>query len=294
MENGLVDQFLRYLGSVRNLSDNTIRAYRRDIGLLLDFLAGKGYDEEGADFIRPFVGFLSRKGLSSRSINRILSSVRGYYRYKQRFGHSRSNPAAGIKGMKTKRGLPAFLFEDEAEALLAPSDEGFWDLRDRAVLEFLYSTGCRISEAVALDLTDLDLKDRVVRVLGKGRKERNVFLGRTAEKVLREYLSKRKYHVPADRQSRALFINRRGGRLTDRGIRYILQKHLRRLRFERKVSPHTLRHSFATHILNRGADIRVVQELLGHASLSTTQVYTHVGLDKLREIYRHAHPHGKR
>jgi len=290
----VIEQFLQYLKSVRNLSDNTIKAYRRDIGLLLQFLDKGDYDEGEADFIRPFIGYLSRDGLSSRTINRILSSVRGYYRFKQRFGYARGNPTSNMKGMKFTKRLPAFLFEDETETLLSSSGEGFWDTRDRAVLEFLYSTGCRISEAVALDLTDIDLKSRTVTVLGKGRKERNVFLGKSAEKVLKEYLSKRKYHVPAELRGAALFINRRGGRLTDRGVRYILQKHLRRLRFDRKVTPHTLRHSFATHILNRGADIRVVQELLGHASLSTTQVYTHVSLDRLREIYRDAHPHGKR
>jgi integrase/recombinase XerC/integrase/recombinase XerD len=290
----LINQFLKYLRSVRNLSENTIKAYKRDLGLLRRFLEREGFDENEADFLRPFIGSLSRRGLSSSTINRILSSVRGYYKFKQRFRYSQSNPTANVRGVKLNKRLPTFLFEEETDRLLSSSYEGFWDIRDRAVLEFLYSTGCRISEAVALDLKDIDLKSRTVTVMGKGRRERNVFLGKTAASVLKEYLSKRTYHVPAELRGAALFINRRGGRLTDRGIRYILQKHLRRLRFDRKVTPHTLRHSFATHILNRGADIRVVQELLGHASLSTTQVYTHVGLDRLKEIYRDAHPHGKR
>ncbi len=293
-EQAVIEQFLQYLKSVRNLSKNTLKAYARDLGLLRRFLDREGFDENEADFLRPFIGSLSRKGLSSSTINRILSSVRGYYRFKHRFGHAKSNPTANARGVKLTRKLPNFLFEEETEQLLSSSQEGFWDIRDRAVLEFLYSTGCRISEAVALDLQDVDLKSRTVTVLGKGNRERNVFLGKAAARVLKEYLSKRTYHVPAELRGSALFINRRGGRLTDRGVRYILQKHLRRLRFDRKVTPHTLRHSFATHILNRGADIRVVQELLGHASLSTTQVYTHVGLDRLKEIYRDAHPHGKR
>ena len=175
--------------------------------------------------------------------------------------------------------------------------EGFWKLRDRAVLETLYSTGCRISELVSLDLADLDLKNRTARVMGKGSRERNVFLGAEALAALRDYLAERQRHVrpgagDADAQ-RAVFLNQRGRRITDRGVRFVLSAYLRTANLGKKVTPHTFRHSFATHLLDRGADIRAVQELLGHASLSTTQVYTHVGLERLKKVYRRAHPHAQ-
>jgi site-specific recombinase XerD len=191
-------------------------------------------------------------------------------------------------------------------------NDSFWRLRDRAVLETLYSTGCRISELVSLDLADLDLKARNARVMGKGAKERLVYLGDTAVAALREYLSRRSFHAKEPAQIRssarsaevaprtgarsaaaALFINRRGERITDRGIRFILGEYLARANLGKRVTPHTFRHSFATHLLDRGADIRAVQELLGHASLSTTQVYTHVGMERLKRVYRRAHPHAK-
>ena len=285
-------RYLDYLRSVKNLSENSIRAYERDIRTMFEFIEGEGFDENGTEFVRPFVSHLSRRKLSSRSINRIVSSVRGFFRFRQRLGLSGVNPMSGLKGMRTDKKLPTFLFEDEMDTLLSGSKSDFWQLRDLTLLEFLYSTGCRISEAVSLDVIDLDLKNRTVRVSGKGGKERLVFIGGKADEALREYLTRRGMHARSQASETPLFINRRGLRLTARGARYLLDRRLEVLRFDRGVSPHTLRHSFATHILNHGADIRIVQELLGHASLSTTQIYTHVGLEKLKEVYRRAHPHG--
>jgi integrase/recombinase XerC len=173
----------------------------------------------------------------------------------------------------------------------------FLELRDKLIFEFLYSTGCRIGEMVALNAVDLDLKDGLVKVTGKGRKERIVYIGRYSRSLFLDYLAQRQAYLAAlpvtARVSAALFLNRNGGRLTARGVRVILGRSLTRLGFEKRVTPHTFRHTFATHILNRGADIRVVQELLGHASLSTTQVYTHLGVERLKDIYAHAHPHAK-
>jgi integrase/recombinase XerC/integrase/recombinase XerD len=286
----MLEKYLSYLGSVKNLSPNTLSAYRKDVSRLLNFIEERGYDEEAGDFVRPFISHLSEKNLSARSINRIISGVRGYYRFKQRLGQAAKNPFDGIRGMKGGRGLPTFFFEEEADRLLsATADEDPGSLRDRALFEFLYSTGCRISEAVSLDVTDLDLPAGSVKVAGKGGKERVVFLGSVAAEVLKQYLIRR---AGAGRP-RALFLNRKGQRLTARGARYILSRHIKKLAFSKNVTPHTFRHSFATHILNRGADIRVVQELLGHASLSTTQIYTHVGLDRLKKVHRQAHPRGK-
>lgn len=249
---------------------------------------------------RAFVSRLASEGLSSRSVNRIVSGVRGYYRYRERFGLAEANPFADIRSLRTEKRLPSFLFEDEMARLLEmpvkrvarEGDGAFRCLRDRAALELLYSTGCRISELVSLNLTDVNLKDRSARVMGKGSKERTVFIGREALAVLREYILRRPHHAAGDPDSaRALFMNHKGRRLTDRGVRFILGSYLAAAGLGKRVTPHTFRHSFATHLLNRGADIRAVQELLGHASLSTTQVYTHVGLERLKRVYRRAHPH---
>ena len=237
----------------------------------------------------------------------MVSGVRGWYRFLERRGLVGGNPFAEIRSLRTEKRLPSFLFEEEMARLVempsrepCPDGEEFWKLRDRAVLETLYSTGCRISELVSLDLHDVDLKNHTARVMGKGAKERNLFLGAAAVEVLRAYMTMRPFHMhksdtsgTAEESARALFINQRGGRVTDRGVRFILGEYLARANLGKRVTPHTFRHSFATHLLDRGADIRAVQELLGHASLSTTQVYTHVGMERLKKVYRRAHPHAR-
>jgi integrase/recombinase XerC len=298
------DEYFTYLKSVRNLSAHTLESYAKDLQKYEAFLEARGVAARGAGLAeaRGFVGSLSRDGLSARSVNRIISGVRGWYRYMERRGEVSANPFTEIRSLRTEKRLPSFLFEDEMARLIElPSqtscagEDSFWKLRDRAVLETLYSTGCRISELVSLNVGDVDLKNSSARVMGKGSKERNVFLGSSAALALRQYMSCRssyasKASAPADAVN-AVFINQRGGRITDRGVRFILGEYLARANLGKRVTPHTFRHSFATHLLDRGADIRAVQELLGHASLSTTQVYTHVGLEKLKRVYRRAHPH---
>ena len=306
------ESYLVYLATVRKLSPHTLESYGKDLEKYEFYLAGQGVSAEkaGVADARGFVAWLTRQGLSPRSINRMVSSVRGWYRFLERRGPVAANPFSEIRSLRTEKRLPSFLFEEEMARLVEmPSrepcadGEEFWKLRDRAALETLYSTGCRISELVSLNLPDLDLKNRTARVMGKGSRERNLFLGEAAVEALREYMSRRVYHaraaasspkgaVPED-SSGALFINRRGGRVTDRGVRFILGEYLARANLGKHVTPHTFRHSFATHLLDRGADIRAVQELLGHASLSTTQVYTHVGLERLKKVYRRAHPHAR-
>ncbi len=305
----LRDDYLTYLGAVRKLSPHTLDSYGKDLQKYEQYLGERGIAPESAAVAdaRGFVAWLSREGLSPRSVNRAVSGVRGWYRFMERRGQADCNPFAEIRSLRTEKRLPGFLFEDEMARLVEmPSREAcadgeeFWKLRDRAVLETLYSTGCRISELVSLDLKDVDLKNRMARVTGKGSKERNVFLGEAAVDALRQYMTLRPLHerrstVQAEmgEKGRPLFINQRAGRITDRGVRFILGEYLARANLGKRVTPHTFRHSFATHLLDRGADIRAVQELLGHASLSTTQVYTHVGLEKLKKVYRRAHPHAR-
>lgn len=297
------EDYLTYLGAVRNLSPHTLQSYGKDLARYEDFLRGRGVApaDAGLAEARGFVSWLAREGLCPRSVNRIVSGVRGWYRYMERRNLVPANPFAEIRSLRTEKKLPSFLFEDEMARLIemptcAPgsAEDSFWKLRDRAALETLYSTGCRISELVSLDLADVDLRGRTARVMGKGAKERNVFLGAAAVEALREYLGRRSFHSRGDADgTRALFVNHRGGRITDRGIRFMLGEYLARANLGKRVTPHTFRHSFATHLLDRGADIRAVQELLGHASLSTTQVYTHVGMERLKKVYRRAHPHAK-
>jgi tyrosine recombinase XerC len=303
------ESYLAYLGTVRRLSPHTLESYGKDLEKYESYLSAEGVDAEKAEVAdaRGFVAWLTRQGLSPRSINRMVSGVRGWYRFLERQGLVGANPFAEIRSLRTEKRLPSFLFEEEMARLVEmPSrepcadGEEFWKLRDRAVLETLYSTGCRISELVSLNLPDVDLKNRTARVMGKGSRERNLFLGEAAVAALREYMSRRTFHVRSSASgpgsedpSRALFLNQRGGRVTDRGVRFILGEYLARANLGKHVTPHTFRHSFATHLLDRGADIRAVQELLGHASLSTTQVYTHVGMERLKKVYRRAHPHAR-
>jgi integrase/recombinase XerC len=296
------EDYLGYLASSRNLSVHTRESYGRDLGKYETYLEEQGVapEDAGVSEARGFVAWLTREGLSPRSVNRMVSAVRGWYRFMETNGTVTANPFAEIHSLRTEKRLPSFLFEEEMARLVempstepCPDREEFWKLRDRAVLETLYSTGCRISELVSLDLSAVDLKNRTARVMGKGSKERNVFLGASAVESLRSYLALRPFHARGGSGdgAEAVFINQRGGRITDRGVRFILGAYLARANLGKRVTPHTFRHSFATHLLDRGADIRAVQEMLGHASLSTTQVYTHVGLEKLKKVYRRAHPH---
>lgn len=292
--NKMFAKYIGYLKSIRNLSFNTVKAYKKDIELLLDFAKIKNIDEDNPKLARSFISYLSKQKLSGSTINRILSAVKGYYKFKLRIGKTDRNPFYSVKGMKTDKKLPDILFKNEAEDFFKQAANNFLELRNMAVFEFLYSTGCRVSEAASVKLIDLNLKNRSVRVTGKGRKERVVFIGKAAFLCLKEYIAKRKLHIKQDKNVQALFINSSGTGITPRGIRYILDKYLGEINLNKKISPHTFRHSFATHVLDNGADIRIVQELLGHSSLSTTQIYTHTGIERLKKIYKDAHPHARK
>jgi site-specific recombinase XerD len=297
----VLESYLSYLRAVRHLSANTVLAYERDLRRFLDFLRERGIGEGEVDeaVASAFVGEAVRGSLRPRSVNRLLSTLRGYYRFLLKFGGSAgANPFRGIRSLKTPTALPSFLFEAEVDQLLRvegePAPGDLFRLRDLLIPELLYATGARVAELTAMSLTDLDMRERSIRVTGKGAKERIVFFGSSAAALLGAYLLARRQHrFPRQAAGQALLLNRRGGRLTVRGVQQILERRLREAGVAKPASPHTLRHSFATHILNRGADIRIVQELLGHASLSTTQVYTHLDIERLKKVYERAHPHAR-
>ncbi|MFW6312691.1 MAG: site-specific tyrosine recombinase/integron integrase [Spirochaetota bacterium] len=292
------DEYLGYLQSVRNLSQASIRAYRGDLLAFAEWLARGSLDEQHVDaaLVRRYIAHLSRQNAAVSTVNRVLSSLKGYFLFLVRTGRARSSPLEGVRGIRKQTHLPSFLFENEVAELLKLDGDGFTELRDRLILEMLYSTGCRISELVTVNLDDIDFKRSRILVHGKGRKDRYVFVGAPAKRVLVDYLSYRRERLArrGERNEKALVINANGQRITQRGVAGIIQKRVIEKGIAKKVSPHTFRHSFATHILDHGADIRVVQELLGHATLSTTQVYTHLGLGALKRIYEQAHPHAGR
>lgn len=346
----MLESYLKYLKHVRHFSPATLAAYGRDLELYHGYLREAGLEgrELTASEARGFVGWLSGRGLGSRSINRALSAVRGLFRFARvQGGQAGSDPFREVRSLKVPSHLPSFLLEQEAASLMdgpaaalpgsaeasasmpgpavaLPGSAGasasmpglasaipgsgcasasvprpaasFWELRDRLILELLYATGCRVSELAAVNLIDLDLGARSIRVRGKGGKERVVFYGAPAAGVLEECLRSRR-DLALERggeAGKALLLNRRGRRITVRGIQGIVEKALRASGLAKPASPHTFRHSFATHLLARGRDIRKVQELLGHANLSSTQVYTHLDIERLAEEYRLAHPHARR
>ena len=300
-----IADFLRHIELSENVSAATVRSYQSDLGLFASFLAewegGAAPDPAKLDqmAVRAFVVEMHERGNRKSSIARRLSAIRSFGRWLERRGLVAESPAAGIPTPRKEKRLPRHLTVDEAFAIVeAPDVSTLLGKRDRAILELLYASGLRVGELVALDLDDLDLRGETVRVLGKGRKERIVPVGSKARASLSEWIvaSREIRQGPeAPRGGRALrgaslFLNRRGGRLTDRSVRRILDACVRRAAVGRRISPHVLRHSFATHLLGAGADLRAIQELLGHSSLSTTQKYTHVGIDRITEVYDRCHP----
>lgn len=293
--NKKIEDYLAYLESVRGLSERTLRVYRDDLERYEAFLGSCDIDAAGASEIRSFAGSLVMEGKAASSVNRALSTLRGYYRYRMRFGNLSSDPGKEVENLWAERALPRFMFEDEADRLMESIDgSSFSDVRDRALFEVLYSTGCRASEIVGMRVDRVDAPRSLVRVMGKGSKERVVFLGRLASQALSRYLPMRaaRLRMLKVEDHGMIFINRRGSPLTVRGLEKIVEKRKRASGLKKALSPHAFRHSFATQLVASGADIRVVQEMLGHSSISTTQVYTHVDMEHLRKVYELAHPHG--
>ena len=288
-----VGDFLDYLTYERNVSPNTVTSYRDDLDSFIGFLcndyltiARDLLDLKSIDHIaiRSYLAFLARKKLSRSSMARHLSALRSFFKYLMREGVVEANPARSVATPKREKHLPAVLQTADIAVLFEQPDESALGLRDRAWLELLYASGLRISELVAIDIEDMELRARLVKVRGKGSKERIVPFGTKAEAALKTYLSTRTDDDPA------LFVNYRGERITTRSVRRLFDRYVRAASLRSGVSPHTLRHSFATHLLNAGADLRSIQELLGHASLSTTQKYTHLNDAQLIEVYKKSHP----
>ncbi len=297
MRSGIA-QFLRYLATERNASDLTIKAYREDLFGLIDWLEtahGKipRPDSLSPQDLRAFQAALQEAGYARTTIARKLASLRSFYRFAIRQGIATDNPAKPLRNPRQQRKLPLVLSTTEIGRLLSspPANETA-GLRDRAILETMYSAGLRVSELVGLRDGDLDELEQVVRVRGKGRKERISPLGSYAIKAIKRYCRKRIRHPKTESLGRQapVFVNRFGNILTTRSVGRMLEKHIAAAGLDSRISPHSLRHSFATHLLDRGADIRSVQELLGHKSLATTQIYTHVSTANLRQVYERAHP----
>jgi integrase/recombinase XerC len=283
--------FLDHLRTEKNVSPHTLRGYLSDLEQLADFLGEKDVDSVDHQTLRRFVAHLMDLKERKSSIARKLSAVRSFFRFLNREGIVAANPARLVATPKRERRLPAVLTVDDAARVIDAKarDEGS-ALRDRAILETLYSTGIRVSELVGMNREDINVHDRVVRIRGKGRKERIVPVGRKALDAVHAYLAL-KENGP---EAAAVFTGPAGKRLTVRTVQRILENRRKSLGLAQKASPHTLRHSFATHMLESGADLRALQELLGHASLSTTQRYTHLNLDALMETYDKAHPRAKK
>ncbi len=312
-----LDTFLRALEVEDNASPHTIKAYRSDLshfGRFLDaWLCGRETDYRGAApgvrqppagpqtgaartvkaadidsaAVRAWVARMHGASLSPVTMGRKLAAVRSYGSWLCRVGTLQSNPARAIRNPKVPQNLPRFLSEPEIKSLLESPDDSDLGRRDRAILELLYATGVRASELTGLDTDTIDLDQRTVRVLGKGRKERLVPFGSCAAAAVRDYLEVRALWAT---RSTALFLSPNGSRLSTDGLRKLLAKHLGNAAINKRVTPHAIRHSFATHLLNAGADLRAIQELLGHASLASTQIYTHVSTTQLKAIYDKAHP----
>jgi integrase/recombinase XerC len=296
--------FLAHIGDERQLSPRTVQAYTRDLTELEEFLTGYygGGDWSWAGLdrlaIRSFMGdCAARRGLSKRSIARKLSAIRSFFRYMHVEEVVEANPARAVRAPKAERHLPAFLTREQMESVLASAEAramegGFLPLRDLSIVELFYSTGIRISELQQLDVSHVDLVSERVRVLGKGRKERIVPVGRLAISALRKYENRREEVARAvdGADRRALFVTLRGRRITVRQIQNVIRRFLDAVSEDAGLSTHSLRHSFATHLVDAGADLVAVKELLGHASLSTTQIYTHTSRDRLMRVYRQAHP----
>jgi len=299
MEEAIAD-FLRYLSLERNASGHTVKSYREDLNQALDFfrkrLSVKRVEvgQLTPRTLRSYLAWLHEGGYAKTTMARRIAAVRSLCRFLCRQGVLSSNPATGLRGPRQDKHLPHFLSEENLLVLLdAPPKDTPLGLRDRAILESLYSAGLRVSELTGLNLADIDFDTGLATVRGKGKRERLALFGPQALKAINRYCAARTKISPDAQSQSAVFLNKRGSRLTTRSIGRLLEKYLAQVGLDPRTSPHSLRHSFATHMLDRGADIRSVQELLGHKSLANTQIYTHVTTQRMQESYQKAHPRAK-
>lgn len=292
-----LDQFIHYITYQKRYSAHTVLSYQTDLSQFIEYTeniaAKQGITAPDITnrMIRDFLGELLKSGLRKRSISRKLSAVKSFCRYLQRQGKITVNPASVVAAPKKERVLPTVLSIEQARALMElPPSDCFEGLRDRAILELLYGVGLRLSELISLRLQNLDIDSELIRVMGKRQKERVLPLGSYAKRALEQYLTIRKEFTGEKGDPFPLFINKKGQPLYPLVVQNMTRKYMMQLSEQAHLSPHVLRHSFATHLLDRGADLMVVKELLGHENLSTTQIYTHVSMDRLKKVYRQAHP----
>jgi tyrosine recombinase XerC len=292
-----IESFVSYLSKEKRYSVHTIKAYQSDLEQFAEFWGARNGDADFSDLkqttkeqIRTYLSDLIRHGMSKRSVSRKLASLRTFFRYLMSEGLVENNPTLFILSPKLEKRLPKYLREEEIEHSLDEIDSKTAPgARDRAMVELFYGTGMRLSELVGLNVQDINLSSGTVRVRGKGDKQRILPIGKTVSRVLKTYLEAR-HQLSSSVQNQALFLNSRGERISTRGVQQIVRKRLSAASEKIQLSPHMLRHSFATHLLDHGADLQAVKELLGHATLSTTQTYTHVSREHLKKIYRQAHP----
>jgi tyrosine recombinase XerC len=284
-----IQKFITYLKIEKNASPHTLTNYEIDLKEFNNSVKDKELGGITHVDVRLFLARLKEKNFSKRSVARKMACLRSFFRFLCREGYLKSSPAAGLQTPKLDKRLPFFLNANEVVKLIeSPDLSDIYGLRDRAMLETLYSSGIRVSELVGLNRDGVDFIGGVIKVYGKGKKERLAPIGDRALRAIRNYLEKLEVQTLKDKK--AVFINKSGRRISDRAVRRVVEKYIRKTSLNEKISPHSLRHSFATHLLDRGADLRSVQELLGHANLSTTQIYTHVTTERLKEVYEKVHP----
>jgi tyrosine recombinase XerC len=288
-----LESFIAHLKHERNASPHTIASYKRDLLQLAQYLEERGVSIKKVDnlSLRGFLTLLYERGEKKSTVGRKLAAIRSFFQYCVRKGWMEDNPAKVVSTPKQDKPVPSFLSEEEMEEFLdLPRTDKSLDLRDIAMMELLYATGIRVSELVGINREDINFTERLICIRGKGKKERLVPFGSKAEKSLRAYLRVRSKINKGQVEEKPLFLNYRGKKLSSRTVERTVDKYILRSALRRKISPHSLRHSFASHLLSRGADLRVIQELLGHESLATTQKYTHLDLKHLLEVYRKSHP----
>ena len=285
-KNKYLNQFVQYLEVERNYSNNTIKSYKNDLKEFFDYSEKNLKDLKNRD-IRLFIEYLYDIDRKRTTINRKISVLRTYFKFLRREELLDENPMEEILSAKNNKKLPDFLTINEINDLInSIGEENLLDLRNKTILELLYATGLRVEELVNLKKNDINFGNKYLKVTGKGNKERSVPITDIALKKLNKYLKRRKY------ENERIFLSKNGNPLSQRDIRRILKKLIKKMALDKNITPHTIRHSFATHLLERGADLRLVQELLGHSSISTTQIYTHISMEKMKEYYKKFHPRG--
>jgi integrase/recombinase XerC len=296
----VINDYLQYLHAVKGASQRTLEAYKNDLTRYENYCANHEIIvlDASAYEVQSFIADLSAESMAAASVNRHLSSIRGFYRWLVRFHKRKDNPCSALKNIKTPVKLPSVLWENEmADFASLPDTAGIlWPQRDKALIMAMYSAGLRISEVVSLTIANISPTLEDAKIKGKGGKERFVFFSDEAREAIAEYLPQREARLNMsgiDGKRNELFVNRKGRPISIPGVRWIISKYAQHSGIGKNIHPHALRHSFATHLVNGGCDVRVVQEMLGHSSLSTTQRYTHINLDKLKKVYAASHPHGK-